>query len=241
MAEISAALQNVAAGVEQRYGVPLVLRPYARATRLVLRLDRARRCLTLSFPPRLAARHLDSFLAANTEWIGSQLTRLPAPPTEDFPAEVPVLGVPHRVESVPELGRRVAAQDGAIRIGGAPEFAEARLRRFLVERARAEIVPLALRLADRAERRIAGITLRDTRSRWGSCTRDGRLNFSWRLAMAPALALDYVVAHEVAHLVHMDHSPRFWAVNAWLAQDMDAGRRWLKQHGAGLHLILPNR
>jgi predicted metal-dependent hydrolase len=79
------------------------------------------------------------------------------------------------------------------------------------------------------------ITLRDTRSRWGSCTADGALMYSWRLAMAPPAVLDYVAAHEVAHLAQMNHSPAFWAVVARLVPGHAAPRRWLKLHGQTLH------
>lgn len=82
---------------------------------------------------------------------------------------------------------------------------------------------------------MRGITLRDTRSRWGSCTARGTLNFSWRLILAPSFVLDYLAAHEVAHLVHLDHSPAFWAVVRRLFSDIETAEAWLKQHGASLH------
>ena len=82
---------------------------------------------------------------------------------------------------------------------------------------------------------MARVTLRDTRSRWGSCTAQGALNFSWRLVLAPPHVLDYLAAHEVAHLVHMDHSPAYWAVAERLAPDLVVSEAWLKANGAGLH------
>ena len=83
-------------------------------------------------------------------------------------------------------------------------------------------------------RRFTALALRDTRSRWGSCTHEGRLMYSWRLAMAPPEVLDYVAAHEVAHLRHMDHSPRFWAAVAGLMPGYAIHRDWLRRHGADL-------
>ena len=82
--------------------------------------------------------------------------------------------------------------------------------------------------------RFTALALRDTRSRWGSCTHEGRLMYSWRLAMAPPEVLDYVAAHEVAHLAHMDHSPRFWAAVATLMPGYAPRRAWLRRNGADL-------
>ena len=80
-----------------------------------------------------------------------------------------------------------------------------------------------------------GVGLRDPVSRWGSCSATGSLNFSWRLVMAPPFVLDYLAAHEVAHLVHLDHSPRFWALTRSLSSDVDRAEAWLTRQGAQLH------
>ena len=90
-------------------------------------------------------------------------------------------------------------------------------------------------MAASVDRRVSRVTVRDTRSRWGSCSSQGSLNFSWRLIFAPEWVLDYVVAHEVGHLVHMDHSPRFWAVVDRLVDSKESARKWLHRHGAGLY------
>jgi predicted metal-dependent hydrolase len=89
--------------------------------------------------------------------------------------------------------------------------------------------------ATRLGQRPARVTLRDTRSRWGSCTARGELNFSWRLILAPPVVLDYLVAHEMAHLREMNHSPRFWALTHELCPHVDEAERWLKRHGSELH------
>jgi len=97
-------------------------------------------------------------------------------------------------------------------------------------------VPRAEAYARQVERKLGRITLRDTRSRWGSCAANGNLSFSWRLVLAPVEVLDYVVAHEVAHLVHHNHSPAYWAVVRELVPEADGLRRWLKTNGPRLHL-----
>ena len=83
----------------------------------------------------------------------------------------------------------------------------------------------------------AGLRVKDTKSRWGSCTSDGKLSFSWRIAMAPAHVLNYLAAHEVAHLEEMNHGPKFWALCRRLCPDTDTAKAWLKRHGSALHAV----
>jgi len=110
-----------------------------------------------------------------------------------------------------------------------------RVAAFLKTRARDRLVPMAGKYAAALGRQVAAVSLRDTRSRWGSCTAQGRLMFCWRLAMAPPEVQDYVVAHEAAHLVHMDHSRAYWASVAQVMPGYSAHRAWLRGHGATLH------
>jgi predicted metal-dependent hydrolase len=109
------------------------------------------------------------------------------------------------------------------------------IRHFLREEARRDLSEAATRYARQVRRSVRSITLRDTKSRWGSCTARGALNFSWRLIFAPPLVLDYLAAHEVAHLVHMNHSEAFWSLTHKLAPHSDEAECWLKAHGASLH------
>jgi predicted metal-dependent hydrolase len=121
-------------------------------------------------------------------------------------------------------------------VPGAPEHLPRRLTDFLKAEARREIAARAAAKAATLGRPIAALTLRDTRSRWGSCSRSGRVAFSWRLILAPEWVLDYVVAHEVAHLAELNHGPRFWTACAGLTDsDVKTARAWLKRHGAELH------
>ena len=85
--------------------------------------------------------------------------------------------------------------------------------------------------------RARAIRFRDTKSRWGSCTSDGTLSFSWRIMMAPPLVIDYLVAHEVAHLKEMNHSARFWKLCRELCPETDRCKDWLKRNGTALQAI----
>ena len=111
----------------------------------------------------------------------------------------------------------------------------ARTAAFLKTLARDRLAAASDHYASQLGRKVTRITLRDTRSRWGSCAHDGALMYSWRLIMAPPHVLDYLAAHEVAHLVHMNHSDEFWALTHKLSKDTDSAEAWLKAHGASLH------
>ena len=144
---------------------------------------------------------------------------------------MPVLGTPHRIhrESDPKAPP-VAIIDGEIRVRGEPIHLGRRVRDHLIRLARQELSHRARLLAARIGRPIARITVRDTKSRWGSCSASGCLSFSWRLVLAPESVVDYVVAHEVAHLAEMNHGPRFWRLVQSLTPDHAAPRAWLNRH-----------
>jgi predicted metal-dependent hydrolase len=146
-----------------------------------------------------------------------------------------VLGVPHRIrQEVDAAAPPVALVDGEIRVRGEPAHLPRRVRDFLVAKARQELARRARRLAARIGRDITQITVRDTQSRWGSCSSRGNLSFSWRLVFAPEPVIDYVVAHEVSHLVEMNHGPRFWRLVESLSPDSGTPRAWLKRHRSRL-------
>ncbi|KFI29512.1 zinc metalloprotease [Haematobacter missouriensis] len=215
--------------------IDISLRRSARARRFSLRVSRLDGRVTLSLPERARVSDALAFARDREEWIRDVLSVRPqeiriAPdsllPVEGRIRQVRLARVPRVVESgarellVPEAaGARTAAR------------VEAFLKRLAHERLEAACSRHARSLG----RGYTKLTLRDTRSRWGSCTSDGRLMFSWRLILAPPEVLDYVAAHEVAHLVRMDHSPAFWAEVARLMPGYAAPRRWLRDHGQELH------
>ncbi|MDB5478644.1 MAG: hypothetical protein JWM96_1139, partial [Alphaproteobacteria bacterium] len=134
-------------------------------------------------------------------------------------------------------GVKIELTHDRIFIACRPERMPRALQRFLLQHAEKIIVPLAHEKAAAIGKKIAGIRLRDTTSRWGSCSHDGNLSFSWRLILAPIDVIDYVVAHEVAHLQHFDHSPNFWGLCRELSSSYTMGKHWLKLHGAALQQV----
>jgi len=217
--------------------------PRARAWSLTIHPDAG---LIVVLPPRARVDPTD-LLHAKADWILRHLDRLalrplPARTALEHGSAVPYLGGALRIEvaALEGVATAVEAADGVLRIRAAPH----RPLRAVVEawyRARADAV-----IAERLEAvnaslgyRYARVTIRDQKTRWGSCSARGNLAFSWRLVMAPIAIIDYVVAHELVHLVVLSHSPAFWARVAAIDPAHRAHRRWLRDHGPRLVLAIP--
>lgn len=215
--------------------LPLEVRISARARRMTMQVDPATRMVRVVAPQHVSPTQISRFITRHADWARVRLAALPPPQPLADGALVPYLGVQHRVRHVAGAGRPVWREDGMLHVGGRPEHVPRRLHDFLVAEARRELTRRAHAKAVQLGVRVAGVTVRDTRTRWGSCSTQGRLNFSWRLILAPETVLDYVVAHEVAHLVEMNHSRRFWALVGQLCPDVAGPRAWLKANGTQLH------
>ncbi|MEQ8602846.1 MAG: SprT family zinc-dependent metalloprotease [Marivibrio sp.] len=222
--------------------IPVILRRHDRARRISLRIDGRRDAAVLTLPPRAAEREAVAFLMQHRDWVLAQLDALPPRIAFADGAVVPLLGRERRIRHDPtSRGRGGVFLDGPdereLVVAGESAHLPRRVTDFMKREARAAIKPLARDKAAALGVRMGRIVLRDQRSRWGSCTASGDLNFSWRLIYCPPEILDYVVAHEVAHLRHMDHSPAFWATVAEIAPSPKQSRAWLREHGARLHRI----
>ncbi len=216
------------------HSVPVTVRSSARARRMTLRLDPAKGAV-LTLPLRVSLATAESFLLQHRTWLAERSARRPERVPFAAGEIIPLRGLSHEIRHCPEARRGVWIEDQAILVSGAEEYVARRVGDFLKEEARRILCPRVRELAKRVGRTPGRITVKDTRTRWGSCSSRGDLAFSWRLVLAPEAVLDYVVAHEVAHLVEMNHAPAFWRVVATLVEDADTSRAWLKRHGAGLH------
>jgi predicted metal-dependent hydrolase len=214
--------------------VELRIRPKANARRIVLSVDVATGALNLSVPRRVSRVAAIDFARSKAGWILARLATLPPRIAFVDGAEVPFLGEALRLRHVPAHRGLAERRGNDICVGGDPAFMSRRTVDWLKREARREFWARARVMAERADRRVREIALRDSRSRWGSSGPDGRLMFCWRLIMAPQFVVDYVVAHEVAHLAHADHGPRFWALAKSLTGDVAEARRWLRREGARL-------
>lgn len=213
-------------------GLAVRLRRSPRARRMTLRVPRDGSGAVLTLPVGVPLAEGQDFARSRRDWLRAAVGRLPLRQAAVPGAALPVEG--RALILTPAPVRRAQVQDDRLLIPeGRPagSVAAAWLKHLAMLRLRVACD----RFAEALGRPYAAIALRDTRSRWGSCTHDGRLMFSWRLAMAPPVVLDYVAAHEVAHLAEMNHSPRYWAVVRRLLPGYEAPRRWLKQNGNQLH------
>ena len=213
-------------------GVQVQLRTSARARRLSLSVSRLDGAVTMTVPAGMSATQALRFAGEKRDWILRALERAPRETRVVEGTLLPVLGQALRLTPAPVRAPRVEG-DALLYPQGKPAgaCAQALLRTLARER-------LAARVAHHAGAlgvTTGTLTLRDTRSRWGSCTAAGDLMFSWRIALAPPEVLDYLAAHEVAHRREMNHSPAFWSLVGRLLPGYAAPRAWLKQNGAGLH------
>ncbi len=215
---------------------PVAVRVNRRAKHLRLRVHPVPPQLRLTVPPGTPKGVIDAFIDRHRGWAQRQLSRLPSRTPFADGAEIPLRGVPHIVNATGRTRGHVEVVGRTIRLPGSPPHLARRMRAFLQQEAKADIAAGLSEKTAASGLRPAGFSLRDPHSRWGSCSSSGRLSFSWRLIMAPPMVLDYVVAHEVAHLRHHDHSPAFWRLCEQLADDRKGAEAWLKRHGAALHL-----
>jgi hypothetical protein len=211
--------------------VAVHLRRSSRAKRVSLRVSRLDGTVTLTLPARAPIRHARNFLAERGDWLRAALDGIDGPVTVAAGTVLPVEGVNLILTTAPLRSAKI--ENDTLLVPAARPAAAAQA--FLKSRARERLAARVAHHAQALGRTPGKLTLRDTRSRWGSCTPAGDLMFSWRLIMAPPAILDYVAAHEVAHLRHMNHSSAFWDTCARLYPDHACARRWLKENGPTLH------
>lgn len=238
--------------------VPMLLRKSARARRFSLQVSEARRGAVLTMPAYSSFAEAEEFLSRHLEWLKERLAGLPDPVPFADGAIVPLRGLAHVLRLVGPVRRRGVVwiedpEDARVapawpveagqakdrlpllQVSGASEHAPRRLLDWLKRQAHAD---LRLRVdlhANRLGLKPKRITVRDQTTRWGSCSTTGTLSFSWRLVLAPPFVLEYLAAHEVAHLAEMNHGPRFWALVARTMPRHKEARNWLHRHGPSLH------
>jgi len=220
--------------------VPLKLIVNPRARRVSVRIDPTRREAIATAPSKRYLKHAEQFAAERAGWIVQELSRLPKGVSLQPGSFVNLRGVEH--ELVWERGRQPARIEEdliprlVVPASDAALF-ESRLLRYLKEQARHDLIDRVATHAVTLGVQPARLQVKELRSRWGSCSVDGVLSFSWRLILAPPFVLDYLAAHEVAHLKEMNHSRRFWAHVRRCMPDYERGRDWLHEHGCALHAV----
>ena len=217
----------------------VALKRLTSARRFTLRVRGATRDVVLTMPARSSLKSAREFAERHAAWIGARLARLPRPVTFEPHSAAPLRGIDHRIVHRPGARGVVWVERDetgpTICVAGDLAHVARRVADFLKREARRDLEAAVARYSTALGVEARRITLRDTTSRWGSCSSSGALNFSWRLILAPSFVLDYLAAHEVAHFVHMNHSPAFWKITRRLFPETDRAEEWLKNHGADLH------
>jgi len=208
---------------------------------MTLRVSRTRRAVIVTLPVSCDLGEAGQFLNRNFDWVRERLTSLPQPVAFADGTAMPLRGEAHVLEFTGAAGTGVTregwpgAGTSVLKVAGPAQRAPRRLKDWLVAEARRDLDACVLKHARVLALRPKRIAVRDQTSRWGSCSTTGLLSFSWRLILAPPPVLDYVAAHEVAHLGEMNHSARFWALVRKTMPNMDEPRSWLRHHGMELH------
>jgi predicted metal-dependent hydrolase len=219
--------------------VEVSVRLNPRARRLIVKVHPSTGEVSVVAPSQRALDRALVFAQGQSDWIATQLSRVPAPVQLAIGAHLPIRGQDHVVRGG-ESGRgAVWIEDGDILVSGTKAHHARRLLDFLKREAKKELEARTLEHAAHIGLKHKRITVRDTASRWGSCSAGRSLSFSWRLILAPHFVLDYVVAHEVAHMREMNHGPKFWRIVQDLVGDARRPQKWLHDHGASLHRYAP--
>ncbi|SNY90169.1 hypothetical protein SAMN04515647_0316 [Cohaesibacter sp. ES.047] len=235
----SASLPKVIRLTHESGPIDVKLKHNARARRLILRLDSRSGEPVATCPPGVSTLKIGQFLQNHVDWlIEKQGLRQPNVPFEDG-AIIPVRDVPHRLQHVGQTRGtvRLLEQHGehVLMVSGQGQHMQRRVTDWLKKEAKADLTEAVDRHADAIGIKPSSLRIKDTTSRWGSCSSARELSFSWRVIMAPPFVLDYLAAHEVAHLREMNHSARFWAHVEALCPDFEEGKAWLRTHGRQLH------
>lgn len=213
--------------------IEVLLRQSARARRLSLRISGADGRVSLTVPRGITQSDATQFASEKESWLREHLEKVPDLVAVGEGTVMPVEGIDRQI--VRTDVKRVELRPGELLVPERSRSFRGALLGYLKTRARDRLAESSERYAAQVGRDVKRLTIRDTRSRWGSCTSDGNLMYSWRLILAPSLVLDYVAAHEVAHLVELNHSRAFWGLVEDLMPGYRQPRHWLKAHGSSLH------
>jgi predicted metal-dependent hydrolase len=216
------------------------LRRHRRARRYTLRIAAATRDVVLTMPQRGTLKEAQAFAQKHGGWIAARLGRLPEAVRFAHGVVIPLRGALYRIDHRRDARgtawiEPAATGESLLCVAGDAPHIDRRVGDFLRREAKRDLEAASRRYADALGVGLRRVTVRDQASRWGSCSTTGVLSYSWRLILAPSFVLDYLAAHEVAHLVEMNHSVRFWRVVARLYPEHERAKAWLDAHGSDLH------
>ena len=214
------------------FEISVVKSPLAK--QLIRRNDQKKRRPVFTLPKYCSRTKALKFLEEHRDWIINNLARLPQPKYFVDGAQFEFFGSKYTVQHISEL-RGVRFENTVLKIGGKPEFLHRRVTDYIKRQALKKLSEMSLAKAKILDCRVVSVKIKDTKSRWGSCSTRGCINYNWRIAMAPADVIEYLVCHEVSHLKHPDHSAAFWQTVRFLCPNYEQSRHWLKIRGKTLY------
>lgn len=222
--------------IEAAVGFPLKIIKSPRAKRLTLRIDQQERIPVLTIPQRCAAKRAAEFVLSYKGWIEQALNKIPE--TKQFcdGTQISFFGRRLTIRHTPDKRCGVREENGILLVSGRAEFLHRRVKDYLKKQAQSELWILSKQQADKLGCPLKDVTIKDTKSRWGSCSSLHNINYNWRISLAPESVIFYMVAHEVSHLKHQDHSGAFWKCVKELYPQADEGKSWLHRYGKDLYL-----
>lgn len=221
--------------IEQEFDFPLKIVKSPRAKKLTLRIDSKEHLPILTLPRYCSQKKALEFVRAHTEWIKSTLAKLPTSHPFQNGDRISVFGKEVTISHQPQRRLGAKIENDLLVVSGEEEFINRRIKDFIKKKAADEFYKRSKKYAKKIGVEFNDVTIKDTKSRWGSCSSLNNLNYSWRIALAPEFVINYLMAHEVAHLAHPNHSQSFWQTVAKLIPDYEQGELWLKEHGRELY------
>lgn len=221
--------------IKEELGIDIKVVPSRSLHKLVLKIDNKERIPVLSVPKFCSRRRAVSFVNENMGWIMTTMAKLP--PIKEFEngEKISLFGENVVIAHSPDARCGVRKENDLLIVSGGAEFLHRRVRDFIKKQAKIVLLGESVSMAQKIGCKVNDVTIKDTKSRWGSCSGLGNINYSWRIALAPSYVIKYLVAHEVSHLLHQDHSSDFWKCVEELYPEWKNGHDWLKKYGKTLY------
>ncbi|MBR5154311.1 MAG: M48 family metallopeptidase [Alphaproteobacteria bacterium] len=208
-----------------------------RSRRLTLRIDKKDRIAVLTIPKYCSRKKAVSFVESHQDWVLDNLRKIPEFRKFQNNEEISLFGKTYQIVHTDIRGNtRLDRKNKILYISGSEEFLHRRVKDFIKKLAHQEFEKRSKDVAEKIGKTVHNVCIKDTKSRWASCSTLNNINYSWRLALAPEYVIRYIVAHEVSHLKHQDHSAYFWALVEYLEKDANKGKEWLTENGHSLYM-----
>ena len=221
--------------IENEFDFPLEIKTSIRATRLSLKIDAKKRIPVLTMPVFCTKKHAIKFVKEHEVWVHNALLRIPEIRLFQDGEKISLFGKELQIVHSSDT-RLTKIENDKLLVGGDIEFLHRRVKDYIKKCAKTEFFNRSKILAQKINCELKSVAIKDTKSRWGSCSSLHNINYNWRIALAPDFVIDYLIAHEVSHLKHPDHSPDFWDCVEKLCPDMKHGNSWLKKFGKNLNI-----